>query len=67
HLDLDETPIGTFLELEGDKQAIDAAARALGYGEKDYIAASYLELYLEECEGRGIKPGNMVFKRENNR
>lgn len=66
-VDLDETPIGTFLELEGAKRAIDAAARALGYSEKDYIAVSYLELYMAECERLGKKPGNMVFKRENNR
>ncbi|HEV2222838.1 MAG TPA: class IV adenylate cyclase, partial [Candidatus Acidoferrales bacterium] len=49
-LDLDETPIGTFLELEGSRRAIDGVARALGYTEKDYIAVSYLELYLAECE-----------------
>lgn len=61
-VDLDETPIGTFLELEGAKSAIDAAARALGYGAKDYIAASYLELYFEDCDRRGVKPGNMVFR-----
>ena len=62
HLDLDETPIGTFLELEGAKRAIDGAARALGYGEEDYIAVSYLELYFENCERRGVEPGDMVFR-----
>ncbi|HEV2315506.1 MAG TPA: class IV adenylate cyclase [Candidatus Acidoferrales bacterium] len=65
-VDLDETPIGTFLELEGSRRAIDGVARALGYSEKDYIAVSYLELYFENCERRGVKPGNMVFKRKNN-
>lgn len=65
-LDLDETPIGTFLELEGSRRAIDGAARVLGYTEKDYIAVSYLELYLAECERLGKKPGNMVFKSKNN-
>jgi len=65
-VDLDETPIGTFLELEGSRRAIDGAARALGYSEKDYIAVSYLELYLAECERLGKKPGNMVFKTKNN-
>lgn len=65
-LDLDETPIGTFLELEGSRRAIDGVARALGYTEKDYIAVSYLELYLAECERQGKKPGNMVFKSKNN-
>ncbi|HVB36073.1 MAG TPA: class IV adenylate cyclase [Candidatus Acidoferrales bacterium] len=65
-VDLDETQIGTFLELEGSRRAIDSVARALGYTEKDYIAVSYLELYLAECERQGEKPGNMVFKSKNN-
>ncbi len=65
-VDLDETPMGVFLELEGPKRAINAVARALGYSKKDYIAVSYLELYWAECERQGKKPGNMVFKRKNN-
>jgi adenylate cyclase class IV len=65
-VDLDETPIGTFLELEGSRRAIDGAARALGYSEKDYISVSYLELYLAERARRGKKQGNMVFKAKNN-
>jgi adenylate cyclase class 2 len=65
-LDLDETPIGTFLELEGSRRAIDGVAWALGYTEKDYIAVSYLELYLAERERLGKKRGNMMFKRKNN-
>ena len=43
---LDETPIGTYLELEGDPQWIDRMARTLGYEEKDYITASYARLFL---------------------
>ncbi|HEV2617284.1 MAG TPA: class IV adenylate cyclase [Candidatus Acidoferrales bacterium] len=66
-LDLDETPIDTFLELEGREKEIDGAARALGHGDKDYIGASYFELYLEDCARRGTKRGNMVFKRQNNK
>ena len=31
HLDLDETPVGVFLELEGAPRAIDRAARSLGF------------------------------------
>ena len=31
HLDLDETPVGIFLELEGSPRAIDRVARALGF------------------------------------
>jgi adenylate cyclase class 2 len=48
HLTLDETPIGTFLELEGDSGSIDSVAGLLGYTPADYIAASYRDLYLME-------------------
>lgn len=61
HFDLDETPIGTFLELEGPRSSIDRAARALGYSNRDYITQSYLELFQAECARRGRKATNMVF------
>jgi adenylate cyclase class 2 len=60
-IELDETPIGTFAELEGPPKAIDRAARELGYSQRDYILSNYLGLYLEDCQGRGEKPSNMVF------
>ena len=62
-IELDETPIGTFLELEGPAEAIDRAARELGYSKEDYITNSYLGLYLDECRRRGELPGNMVFEK----
>jgi adenylate cyclase class 2 len=43
---LDETPIGSFLELEGDSGSIDAVAVLLGYTPAEYIAASYRDLYM---------------------
>ena len=61
HLDLDETPIGVFLELEGSRQAINHAARLLGFRPRDYITTSYLELYLADCRRRRLKPGDMLF------
>jgi adenylate cyclase class 2 len=60
---LDETPIGTFLELEGGPLWIDRTARASGFSAAEYITASYGKLYLEHCQARGAKPGNMVFGR----
>jgi adenylate cyclase class 2 len=44
---LDETPIGDFLEAEGNCAAIDRAARLLGYQPADYITKSYGQLFLE--------------------
>lgn len=60
-LELDETPIGTFLELEGPPEAIDRAAHELGYSKRDYILKNYLALYVEECRRNGQEPLNMLF------
>jgi len=60
-IELDETPVGTFLELEGTASAIDRAATLLGYNRSDYSTATYGSLYLAECRRNGHKPGNMLF------
>jgi adenylate cyclase, class 2 len=43
---VDETPVGTFLEIEGEENAIHAAAHALGRGPQDYLTASYATLFV---------------------
>lgn len=58
---LDETPIGTYLELEGSPVWIDRHAKRLGYSQDDYITSSYGTLYLDWCKKRRCRPGNMVF------
>ncbi len=60
-VELDETPIGVFLELEGPPEAIDRAARVLGYGPANYITKSYLALYLDQCRKLGVPAGDMLF------
>jgi adenylate cyclase class 2 len=60
-IELDETPVGTFVELEGPGDAIDRAARELGYSVKDYILKNYLVVYLDNCRHRGVPPGDMLF------
>jgi adenylate cyclase, class 2 len=60
-IDVDETPIGTFVELEGPGPAIDRAARALGFSPTDYVTKNYLVLYLEDCKRRGVQPSHMLF------
>jgi adenylate cyclase, class 2 len=75
HLDFDETSIGTFLELEGGRRAIDRAARALGFSPRDYIRATYWDLFQASRKGgppgrRPVEPGgpgsraprNMTFR-----
>jgi adenylate cyclase class 2 len=58
---LDETPIGDFLELEGEADWIDQTASELGFTERDYVLDSYGKLYLADCERRGVQPTHMVF------
>jgi adenylate cyclase class 2 len=60
-IEMDETPIGTFVELEGPAEAIDRAAIELGFSKRDYIVKNYLLLYVEDCRKRGEAPKNMVF------
>ena len=60
-IELDETPIGTFVELEGPPAAIDRAAQELGYTRRDYVLKNYLVLYVEECRRLGHQPRDMVF------
>ncbi|MHB8503812.1 MAG: class IV adenylate cyclase [Candidatus Acidiferrales bacterium] len=61
-IELDETPIGTFVELEGPPSAIDRAAHELGYARRDYIMKSYLALYLDDCRRKGREPRDLVFE-----
>jgi adenylate cyclase class 2 len=58
---LDETPIGNFLELEGDPEWIDEIARRLGFAASDYVTASYAALYREHRAAHPGDPQNMVF------
>jgi adenylate cyclase class 2 len=60
-IELDETPIGAFLELEGPAAAIDRAAAALGFKKRDSILANYMVLYREYCRRRGKGPSDMLF------
>jgi adenylate cyclase class 2 len=61
-IELDETPIGTFVELEGPAAAIDRAARLLGFSKDEYVLTNYLRLHAEECIRRGERVGDMVFR-----
>jgi len=60
-IEVDETPIGTFVELEGEAGAIDRAAKELGYSAREYVLKNYLVLYVEECKRRGEQPKDMLF------
>jgi adenylate cyclase class 2 len=65
-IELDETPIGTFVELEGPAAAIDRAAEELGFSKRDYVLKNYLRLYVEECRRKGEEPRHMLFSSHKN-
>jgi adenylate cyclase class 2 len=58
---IDETPIGTFVELEGGEQDIAATANTLGCGPSDYVTESYRGLFARHCDERGITLTHMLF------
>jgi adenylate cyclase class 2 len=67
HLDLDETPVGIILELEGQPKAIDRAAKALGFAPSEFIRATYWDLYVADCRRRGVTPKNMLLPTQKSR
>ena len=58
---IDETPIGTYVEVEGDEAGIERATRALGRTPADFVLDSYRGLFLRSCEARGVEATDMVF------
>ena len=61
---LDETPIGTFVEIEGGERGIDTMARALGRSESDYLLDSYRGLFLRRRERFALTGADMMFADE---
>jgi len=59
---LDETPIGVFIELEGEGSTIDRVSRQLGFTELAYITDSYAGLYISYRRRRGGAADRMVFR-----
>ncbi|HXJ41387.1 MAG TPA: class IV adenylate cyclase [Bryobacteraceae bacterium] len=58
---LDETPIGTFLELEGPVRWIDRTAKELGFSRESYILLSYARLHAQWRTEFGEQRTDMVF------
>jgi len=55
-IEVDETPIGDFLEIEGDPEGIHAVAAELGFSPSNYVTESYVGLFFA-----GGGQGDMVF------
>ena len=61
---IDETPVGTFVELEGGDAGITAAAEALGRGPADYVVDSYRALFMRHREREGSTAVHMLFEED---
>jgi len=57
---VDETPVGTFVELEGTERGIQTTAAALGRSASDYVIESYRTLFVRHCEAQGIPVTDML-------
>ena len=58
---IDETPVGTFVEIEGGEDHINRTAAALGKGPADYITDSYRTLFVRYCNEHGLDESDMIF------
>jgi len=58
---LDETPMGRFIEIEGDEADVLKALDAAGFSTDDIIKQSYPELQEARCRARGVPLEDLVF------
>jgi adenylate cyclase class 2 len=61
---LDETPIGTFVEIEGDPTSIRHLVARLGLDPSEAIPYSYAELYARRRKEQPSLPADMVWGTE---
>ncbi|MBI4454460.1 MAG: class IV adenylate cyclase [Acidobacteria bacterium] len=59
---IDETPIGNYVELEGNPQGVSRVAGSLGFKKKDFIRESYHSLFLSFCKKNRCSLRDMVFR-----
>lgn len=61
---VDETPVGTFVEIEGSEDGIASMTQALARTPGDYLLDSYRTLFAQYCEAQGIEVQDMLFDEE---
>jgi adenylate cyclase class 2 len=62
-ISVDETPLGCYVELEGEPKAIDRVAIRLGFAPESYVLSTYRQLQEAAAAERGETPGDLVFDR----
>ena len=58
---VDETPVGTFVEIEGPEAGILAMAAAMGKTTSDFILDSYYRLFVKCRDALGFRGTDMIF------
>jgi adenylate cyclase class 2 len=58
---LDETPMGNFIEIEGDEGSVLKALDGAGFSTAEIIRDSYPELQAARCKARGLPLEDLVF------
>jgi adenylate cyclase class 2 len=58
---IDETPVGTYVEIEGSERGIHEMAEALARTPADYLLDSYRGLFVKHCETHGLPITDMIF------
>jgi adenylate cyclase class 2 len=61
---VDETPVGTYVEIEGGEQGIMATTEALGRRPSDYLLDSYRNLFVRYCQENNLPLTHMLFDDE---
>jgi len=58
---LDETPVGTYLEIEGSEEGILTVTDALGCSPADFILNSYRGLFVAFAQANNVSARDMLF------
>ena len=58
----DETPMGSFIEIEGNESSVTRVFEASGFSTSDIVRESYPELQAKRCKERGVPLEDLVFK-----
>jgi adenylate cyclase class 2 len=58
---IDETPVGTYVEVEGEEAGILAMTHALGYTPAQFLLDSYRGLFTLHGPARGLTGRDMLF------
>jgi adenylate cyclase, class 2 len=57
----DETPMGNFIEIEGDEDDVLQTLQVAGFSADEIIRESYPELQAHRCQQRGIPLEDLIF------